>query len=274
MLVFVPLLRPTWTTKFIKRNKKSPSFDHLASHCADVAPITASEFYKRQHALAETLHSLGASAYVAEPGANAHFFTNVSSSRWHLSERPFLLVIAPEVVSDKKVKPRISVITPRFEATRAHLLSIPAKENVSFFEWDEDSSPYLTAISALGTNGEKIYVDGDIRKFIADGLAGVLPENEVLTAPLEVKSLRERKSDSEIEILRCANEVILFTYPSEHSIFLILTGQIGDTFGYTLCQEGNVHRNARIRGPKSREYKQINWKLAAGNFINKLSKNV
>lgn len=214
-------LRPACNMYF-KRNRKTPSFGHLASHCADIEPIAASEFFERQQSLAEVMHNLGASAYIAEPGANAHFYANVSSSRWHLSERPFLLIIAPEVVSDSKIKPRISIITPKFESTRAHLLPIPAKENISYFEWAEDSSPYLTAVSGFASNGGKIFVDGEIRKFIVDGIADVSPKNEVLSAPLEIRSLRERKSDAEIEILRCVNEVNLFFLTSASFGFCIL----------------------------------------------------
>ncbi|KAL5490262.1 hypothetical protein ACEPAI_5095 [Sanghuangporus weigelae] len=185
------------------------SFDHLAAHCAEVKPISSTEFLTRQQSLAEVLHSLNASAYIAEPGANAQFFGNISSSNWHLSERPLLLIVAPEVGSDAKVNPRVSALTPSFEATRARTLSIPAQNNVSFFEWPEDANPYEIAISALSDKKGPIFVDGSIRKFIADGLASVRPGSEVVSAPLQVRSLRETKSPAELDIIRCANEVTL-----------------------------------------------------------------
>jgi hypothetical protein len=34
--------------------------------------------------------------YIAEPGASAAYFVNISGSTWGLSERPFLLIIMPE----------------------------------------------------------------------------------------------------------------------------------------------------------------------------------
>ena len=90
----VYVFKITWSSK--SASELTPSFKHLAKHCADVLPIGASEFHTRQTALANALHSLGAVAYIAEPGANAEFFGNISSSQWHLSERPLLLIVSPE----------------------------------------------------------------------------------------------------------------------------------------------------------------------------------
>lgn len=188
----------------------APSFEHLASHCADVEPIGLNEHLARQQALAEVLYALNASAYVAEPGTNAQFFGNISTSKWFLSERPLLLIIAPEVNSDGKVKPRISVLTPAFEATRARTLPIPSQEDISFLEWAEEANPYEIAIPAFTGSQGTVYVDGTIRKFIADGLSSALPNNAVSSAPLEVRSLRERKSSAELDIIRCVNEVGLY----------------------------------------------------------------
>lgn len=193
--------------------RSPPPFEHFASHCANVKPISASEFLTRQQSLAETLYTLNASAYIAEPGANTQFFGNISSSNWHLSERPLLLIVSPEIGSDAMVKPRVAVLTPSFEATRARMLSIPAKNNVSYFEWPEDADPYEIAVSALSDKKGTIFVDGSIRKFIADGLATASPGSEVLSAPSEVRSLRERKSPAELDIIRCANEVSIHAYP-------------------------------------------------------------
>lgn len=181
------------------------SFSFLASHCANVPPISALEFHSRQRALAEVLHTLDVAAYIAEPGANALFFGNISATQWSLSERPLLLIISPEVI-DGIVHPKISIVTPTFESTRAKLLPI-SSENVAFLEWPEDSSPYETAVSAFSGRKGNVYVDGMMRKFVADGLAAAAPSRKVLSAPLEVMSLRQRKSPAEIRLLRCANEV-------------------------------------------------------------------
>ena len=55
-----------------------------------------SEFHQRQAALANVLHSLNASAYIVEPGANGQYFANVSSREWGLSERPLLFAFSYE----------------------------------------------------------------------------------------------------------------------------------------------------------------------------------
>jgi hypothetical protein len=79
-------------------------FEHLHSHCAHIQPIAESSFLHRQRALASVLRALNgsthlrlnASTYIAEPGASAAYFANISGSAWGLSERPFLLIVTPE----------------------------------------------------------------------------------------------------------------------------------------------------------------------------------
>ncbi|PBK87484.1 Creatinase/aminopeptidase [Armillaria gallica] len=66
----------------------SPSFASLTppSHCSHLGPPPASEFHARLSTLGETLTALNASAYIAEPGASALYYANVSSSHWHPSD--------------------------------------------------------------------------------------------------------------------------------------------------------------------------------------------
>lgn len=96
----------------------SPQYAHLASHCANIPPISSSEFHARQTELANALFALNASAYIAEPGANTQFFGNFSKSHWSLSERPLLLVISletPEFNQELgvKIRPRVTILTPK-----------------------------------------------------------------------------------------------------------------------------------------------------------------
>lgn len=201
---------PSWKSKIVTPVEEPAAFAHLASHCAHISPIPISEFQQRQKTLAQTLYSLNASAYIAEPGASALYYANISGSRWHLSERPLLLLISPEVSEGGDVSPRISVLTPEFEATRAKLLPVPA-DNVAYPAWPEDVDPYKVAVEALPSlaDGGKVYVDASVRHFIVDGLQKAAPGAEVVIAPVEIRQLRERKSASELEILKCANEVSL-----------------------------------------------------------------
>ena len=187
----------------------APDFSHLASHCAHVQPIPAESFIERQDTLARTLHDLGASAYIAEPGANAAFYANLSGSAWHLSERPLLLIITPFVGDGDQISSNISILTPSFEATRAKLLPVPSAVEIAYPEWPEDADPYEIAVSAIpGLKSGAVFVDGSMRQFVADGLQkAVGGGTKVVSAPVEVRRLRERKSGEEIEIMKCVNEV-------------------------------------------------------------------
>ncbi|KAI0748284.1 Creatinase/aminopeptidase [Daedaleopsis nitida] len=187
-----------------------PDFSHLASHCAHISPIASSSFIFRQDALAQTLHSLNAAAYIAEPGASAGFFGNVTSSHWGLSERPLLLLIQPQTDNAGTVYANVSVLTPAFEATRAKMLPIPSERGVTYTAWAEDADPYATALALIPSlENATILVDGDVRMFIADGLQKAAQRARVTSAPVEVKRLRERKSSEELDIMKCVNEVTL-----------------------------------------------------------------
>lgn len=186
-----------------------PDFSGLSDHCSHVKPITNEAYITRQDELAQTLHSLGASAYIAEPGANAAFYANISSSHWGLSERPLLLIVTPFEESGV-IKGNLSILTPAFEATRARLLPVPSDEEIGYPEWPEDANPYEVAVSAIpALQREKglIFVDGGIRQFVADGVQQAAKDSLVTSAPVEVRRLRERKSEAELEILKCVNEV-------------------------------------------------------------------
>ncbi|KAK7060257.1 hypothetical protein VNI00_001022 [Paramarasmius palmivorus] len=188
----------------------------LQNHCANSTPIQASEFHTRQKALAGILHSLEASAYIAEPGASALYYANVSSSQWHLSERPLLVVVTPKVTTaNGAVDPLITILAPKFEATRASLLDIPF-DGIQYVHWPEEANPYQVLASALPITEGTIFVDGSIRHFIADGLEAAYKNVSVLTAPLEVRRLRERKSTAEIELMKCANEATLLALRAVH----------------------------------------------------------
>ncbi|PSR94075.1 hypothetical protein PHLCEN_2v4503 [Hermanssonia centrifuga] len=200
---------------FRLRNPLAPSpvadFSGLKEHCAHVSPIPTKSFIKRQDLLAKTLHSLGASAYIAEPGANAGFYANLSGSHWHLSERPLLLIVTPTVDEKGAIRGNISILTPMFEATRARLLPIPSDSEITFPEWPEDMDPYQVALSAISDLDDgTIFVDGSTRQFVVDGLQKAAGGgSKVVSAPVEIRRLRERKSKEELNILKCANEVTI-----------------------------------------------------------------
>ncbi|KAK0458508.1 peptidase M24, structural domain-containing protein [Desarmillaria tabescens] len=106
----------------------------------------------------------------------------------HLSERPLLLIVDASA--------RVTVLTPKFKGTRARLLPIPS--DVKWVEWAEDEIPYGQLSDIEGT----VFVDGNIRHFTVDGLRIVFPNATVSAAPPEIKQLRERKSEGELELLK------------------------------------------------------------------------
>jgi hypothetical protein len=66
-----------------------------------------------------------------------------------------------------------------------------------------------------------VFVDGSVRHFIVDGLARTAPRVRVAIAPEEIRRLRERKSNDELEVLKCANEV-----RSPSSLSLVFSRQV------------------------------------------------
>lgn len=148
------------------------------------------------------------SAYVAEPGPSAGYYANLTGSHWGLSERPLLLILQPQEAGDGSIRPNVSILTPAFEKSRAKLLPIPIKSGVTYTAWPEDADPFVTALGLLpNLDDTVIYVDGNVRTFITDGLQQAAPNARVVNAPVEVRRLRERKSSEELDIMKCVNEV-------------------------------------------------------------------
>jgi Xaa-Pro aminopeptidase len=177
----------------------------LRGYCANVPSITSHEFGTRQTWLGETLQALGGGSFLAEPGASAGYFANLSGTHWHLSERPLLLLVSP---SEDGKDAQVTVLTPFFEATRAKMLPIAAK-HISWVEWPEDADPYTTLLASLPVlaRGRPVYIDRNARHFVATGLAHA--GADVQPAPVAVRALRERKSAAELALMRCANEATL-----------------------------------------------------------------
>lgn len=211
----------------------------LAHRCHSLPPLPSDTYPNRLRTLASALRDHGGDGgdqdvWLAEPGASAVYYTNIGSGNWSLSERTFLVVVkaAPSFSgADTAVSsPRLSILTPRFELDRAKLLRVPGLEGhgaVSYVDWAEDASPFealldhLDLIDAAADAGVKasprrsrIHLDPAVRTFIGSGIRkaltarGYTDEQVVVdVATRNVLAIRERKSEREIELLRCANEV-------------------------------------------------------------------
>lgn len=199
-----------------------------APSCAFAAPIPAAHFHDRQQSLAKALHHLNASAFITEPGPTAQYYFNVSTTNWKLSERPFLFVLSPEVLNDgSDVAPKITVLAPKFEITRASLLDVPLSPDaqLSLTTWAEDASPYKVAHDSLGplAQGNAVYVDGATRWFVVSGLQDAFGKNTTVSfPPAEISDLRSQKSQAEIQIMKCANEVSRCSCARIYSLKLLI----------------------------------------------------
>ncbi|KAK0225145.1 hypothetical protein EDD85DRAFT_777706, partial [Armillaria nabsnona] len=114
----------------------------------------------------------------------------------HLSQRPLLLIADTSA--------RVTILTPKFEGTRARLLSIPSHA--------EDEALYKQLPDIEGT----VFVDGSVRRFIVDGLRTAFPKATVIAAPTEMRQPRERKSEGTLGSLKCANEATLLAIRHTH----------------------------------------------------------
>ncbi|KAJ4396850.1 hypothetical protein N0V93_001072 [Gnomoniopsis smithogilvyi] len=161
----------------------------------NVSPISRDEYLSRQKTLASALEDAGVDAFIAEPSASSTYYANISSS-YHLSERPFLMIL------DKDA--HFSYLVPKFEAGRIAGLDM-VYDAKTVIEWREEESPYTVLAKATGFS--KIMLDEHARFMIAAGLqdAGV----EVVPMSETVQALRAVKTEAEIAILKGINSFTL-----------------------------------------------------------------
>ncbi|TXT08872.1 hypothetical protein VHUM_03000 [Vanrija humicola] len=144
-------------------------------------------------------------AYIAEPGPSAAYFLGgFAGSQWKASERPFLVAVTASGDG-----PKVTLLTPAFEESRARLIALPAAVGAvaTFVPWAESASPYATLLAALGVDG--FVLDAQVREFVAAGLrsaAGVRVDALALAAASErVRRIRQVKDAHEVALMRCAN---------------------------------------------------------------------
>ncbi|KAF9104327.1 hypothetical protein BGX29_002070 [Mortierella sp. GBA35] len=205
-------------------------FSHLRGSCDHVAAISPVEFEERQTNLSRLLVDLKAGAYIAEPGVNMQYFTDI---KWSQSERPFLLIIQAKKDRTDTVLTKTTIVVPAFEASRARTKIIPGA-SYSIKTWEEGASAYKVVREVLETpwagtedndqadkdndetnhkkpknrDIEQVYIDPDMRQFVASGLSNALDNSQrkVMIANRSIGLLRQQKSAHEIEILRCVSE--------------------------------------------------------------------
>ncbi|CZR66264.1 probable xaa-Pro dipeptidase [Phialocephala subalpina] len=180
----------------------------------NAAPLPISEFVQRRNNLAVALHADKIDAFIVEPGYTFQYYANISQPDWEVwepEERPFLMVVQPEVGEDGQVKARTRFLCPTFEVERARLLGMPFVDELEFVSWEEHWNPYETLLDSwygaekedARTRAPKIMVDDEMRDFIQRGLG----ENgfEVVGLGGEVERVKQTKTVREVEILRAVN---------------------------------------------------------------------
>ncbi|EPY53902.1 X-Pro dipeptidase [Schizosaccharomyces cryophilus OY26] len=170
-----------------------PSMIYVPPMINKVIAIQEEEFIRRRDRLASTLASENIDAFIMEPTISMNYYANISSNAWGLSERPFLGIVFAEEESSGAT---VFFLLPKFELPRAKEL-VGDKLNARYITWDEDENPYQVLYDTLGPS--KLMIDGTVRHFIAQGLqeSGF----EVVGQSKSVSSLREIKSDAEIDIM-------------------------------------------------------------------------
>ncbi|KAK2001330.1 metallopeptidase family M24 [Colletotrichum falcatum] len=172
-------------------------------------PITAEEFLARRDRLARALAASNVDAFVLEPGYTFQYYGNISQTDWEPwepEERPFLMLILPEVSSSGTVSAKTAFLSPHFEEGRVRMLGIPAREEeLDIVPWEEHWNPYDTLLKSHIFNGRsaKIMVDEEIRDFIVRGLESAGFSTVGLNP--EVELVRQQKSPAEVELLRAVN---------------------------------------------------------------------
>ena len=187
---------------------RDTNFDFLLT----AHPLSLSEFVSRRDRLARALVADGLDAFLVEPGYTFSYYGNITQKDWEVwepEERPFLMVVQPNVVSGK-VTATTNFLVPSFEAERARLLRMPFQDPIETVTYEEHWNPYTTLLdstvfASLTEQGlqPKIMVDDEMRDFISRGLA----ENgfDVVGLGGKVERVRQTKSEAEIGILRAVN---------------------------------------------------------------------
>ncbi|KAF2738620.1 peptidase M24 [Polyplosphaeria fusca] len=167
------------------------------------------EYILRRNNLAKALVEDEIDAFVVEPGYTFSYYANVTQPQWEVwepEERPFLMVLRPETLSNGSIVANTSFLVPHFEEVRARLLGMPFEDEISTVVYEEHWDPYTTLWTAPMWGEKlspKLMVDEEMRDFIARGLS--MNGFTVVGLSGEVEAVRQIKTEREIGILRAVN---------------------------------------------------------------------
>lgn len=178
---------------------KQEALDSLVDMTTDVVPISNEERAQRLERLREKIREDGATAAYLHAGTNLNYFTGL---RWNASER-MVAAIVP-------ASGDIIYIAPNFELdTLRDYWKIPADIEA----WEEHESPYALVgeiLNRLGGDGpKKLLIDEVTPYFIVDGIQQASPELKLQHAQPATQSIRSRKSETELALIKRAHEMTL-----------------------------------------------------------------
>lgn len=167
------------------------------------------EYVLRRNNLARALAVEEVDAFMVEPGYTFSYYANITQPQWEVwepEERPFVMVIRPEKLSNGNIIANTSFLVPHFEETRARLLKMPFKEDIHTVTYEEHWNYYTTLYESEiwgETLSPTLMVDEEMRDFIQRGFA----ENGFTVVGLggEVEAVRQIKTERELGILRAVN---------------------------------------------------------------------
>jgi Xaa-Pro dipeptidase len=183
------------------------AMDGLEDMTSDVHPISVEEFATRLERLQALMQEQDIAAIYLHAGTNLYYFTGL---KWNPSERMVAAVVP--AVGD------ISYIAPQFELdTLRDYWRIPAEIQA----WEEHESPYVLfgrVVGSMGASGKKVLLDESTPYFIFSGIQDANPKLQLGHAQPLTQSIRCRKSENEINLIRRAHEMTLKVQEAAASI--------------------------------------------------------
>lgn len=175
----------------------------LPNLAAAAVPISVGERLARVANAQKRMRTAGIGALLVEPGASLFYFTGIN---WWRSERVTACVIPAEGDS--------IVITPFFEAPSIReSLAIPADIRT----WDEDENPLSLAAGWLKErklDHLPIAIEETVRRFVVDGLQGLMPDARLVSGAAVVRGCRMHKSSAEIALMQTAANITIAAFAS------------------------------------------------------------
>ncbi len=183
------------------------ALSELSDMTAGVPLITAEEFSQRLELLQQLMREKGVGSVYLHAGTNLYYFTGL---KWNASERMVAAVVPAEG--------EIAYIAPKFELdTLRDFWKIPAEIRA----WEEHECPYALlgdVLRSMNVADKPLFLDECTPYFTAHGIQSANPNITLGHAQPLTQSLRSRKSESEINLIRRAHEMTLAVHAAAASI--------------------------------------------------------